>query len=93
MPGPAGPAGHKAAFGIGAAALMIVCCAGPALVVGGALATVGQLFASPVFVAAVLVVVIAGLALVLGRRHRGNRECCPPARRTPPEKVDDQQDF
>lgn len=38
-----------AALGIGAAALMVVCCAGPALVAGGALAAAGQFFASPSF--------------------------------------------
>lgn len=64
--------------GLVAVGAMTLCCAGPALLAGGALGAVGGFLSSPL-------VVIAGGALALAavvarRAARGDGACCPPSR-------------
>lgn len=64
--------------GVGAAVLMIVCCAGPALVAAGALAGVGGFLGNPWLIAAAVVLVAAGITAIVRRRRSGRDACCPP---------------
>jgi mercuric ion transport protein len=82
--------GQKAALGIGTAALMIACCAGPAVVAEGALAAGGHFFRSPLVLIAGLVLAGAGAALALTRSHRGNSDCCPPPSATTVEDTSEE---
>lgn len=70
-----------AALGIGAVALMVLCCAAPALLFGGGLAAFGGYISSTAVVIAGLVVVGVALAVFL-RRHTGSTDqsCCLPDR-------------
>ncbi|MET9969235.1 mercury transporter [Streptomyces sp. NPDC006356] len=70
-----------AAAAVGAGLLMVVCCAGPLLVAGGALGAVGGALAKPwlVTVGAVLLLAGAGYALrcrARRRRDAGPDDCC-----------------
>ncbi len=69
------------ALGVGAVALMVLCCVGPALLVGGGLAALGGFLSNPAVVIAGLVLLGAAL-IVFVRRHRGSldQSCCPPDR-------------
>jgi mercuric ion transport protein len=79
-PGPDGPSGAGlTAAGIGAALLVIVCCAGPVVLAAGALATIGAWLANPWVIAAGAALLIAALALVVRRRGEGKNACHPPA--------------
>ncbi|MFF4500413.1 hypothetical protein [Streptomyces sp. NPDC001401] len=70
-----------AAAGIGAALLVIVCCAGPVLVAAGALGALGGFLGNPwVITAAALLLVAAATAAV--RRRTGRDVHCPPTRST-----------
>nr|WP_024127515.1 hypothetical protein [Streptomyces sp. F12]AHE40251.1 merT [Streptomyces sp. F12] len=71
-----------AAAGIDAAVLMIVCCAGPALVAAGTLGALGGFLGNPWVIAAAIVVLVAAVTAVVRRRHSGRDVCCPPAKAT-----------
>ncbi|GAB3701430.1 hypothetical protein [Nocardiopsis sp. NPDC006832] len=70
------------AAGIGAAVLMIVCCAGPALVAAGALTGIGGFLGNPWVIATATVVVLVVVAVTtLARCRRSGRDaCCSPTR-------------
>jgi hypothetical protein len=68
-----------AAAGIGAAVLVIACCAGPALVAAGVLGALGGFLGSPWVIAAAIVVLAAAVTAVIRRRRAGRDACCPPA--------------
>ena len=63
---------------LGATALlaMVLCCAAPALVAGGLLASLGAVIRSPVVIA-LGVFVVGGTVVFVGRRRRKSA-CCPP---------------
>lgn len=64
---------------VGVVALPILCCAGPALVAGGALAGLGGVLRSPWLLLPALVLLSGGVALSMRRRgRRGGTTCCPP---------------
>ncbi|MEU3143057.1 MULTISPECIES: hypothetical protein [unclassified Streptomyces] len=65
------------AAGIGAALLMIACCAGPALIAAGALAGVGGVLGDPWVLATAVLVPVAAVTAVVRRRARRDA-CCPP---------------
>lgn len=65
---------------VGAAALLVICCAGPALIAGGVLAVLGGLLHSRWLIGAAVVMVLGTAGYLLRRRGRRN----PPGRRTPP---------
>lgn len=64
--------------GIGAALLMIVCCAGPVLIAAGALGALGGFLGSPWVIAAAVSVAAAAVMTVFLRRRSGRDACCPP---------------
>ncbi|MEU0118654.1 hypothetical protein ABZ137_34490 [Streptomyces bobili] len=67
-----------AAAGIGAALLMIACCAGPALMAAGAVAGIGGFLGNPWVIAAAVLVLAAAVTAAV-RHRRGRRDaCCPP---------------
>nr|WP_179367770.1 hypothetical protein [Streptomyces albidoflavus] len=69
-----------AAAGIGAALLMIACCAGPALIAAGALGTIGGFLGNPWVIAAAVLILAAAVTAAV-RRRRGRRDaCCPPTK-------------
>jgi mercuric ion transport protein len=67
------------AAGIGAALLVIVCCAGPALIAAGVLGAIGGVLGNPWMIAAAIVVLVAAVTTVVRRRRPGRKACCPPA--------------
>ncbi|GAA3093591.1 mercuric ion transport protein [Kribbella aluminosa] len=67
-----------AAAGIGAALLVILCCAGPALFAAGALAGIGGFLGNPWVIGAAVVVAAAAVTAVIRPRRAGRDECCPP---------------
>jgi hypothetical protein len=71
-----------AAAGIGAAVLVIVCCAGPALIAAGVLAGIGGFLGNPWVIAAAVVVLVAAVTAVVRRLRSGRAACCPPAEAT-----------
>ncbi|MFJ4014395.1 mercury transporter [Streptomyces sp. NPDC090026] len=80
---------------VGAGLVMVVCCAGPLLVAGGALGAVGGALASPWLITVGAVVLLAGTGYALRcrarrRRGAGAEDCCPtaPAEPRPNEQVD-----
>ncbi|MBT2419383.1 hypothetical protein J7F01_32945 [Streptomyces sp. ISL-22] len=66
-----------AVAGIGAALLMIVCCAAPALIAAGAVAGIGAWISSPWVIAAAVLLAAAAVTVIVRRRTRGD-SCCPP---------------
>lgn len=65
---------------LGVVALPILCCAGPALVAGGALAGLGGAVSSPWLLLPALVLLTGGVALLIRRRVRQDgTSCCPPS--------------
>lgn len=65
----------------GAGLLMVLCCAGPALVAGGALGILGGALGSPWAIGAGGLVIVAALGYALTRRHRTltrGADCCAP---------------
>lgn len=82
-----------AAAGIGAALLMIACCAGPALLAAGALGAIGGFLGNPWVIAAAVLVLAAAVTTVV-RRRRGQRDaCCPPTGSTPRSTDRDHSDI
>ncbi|WP_264961115.1 hypothetical protein [Mycobacterium kiyosense] len=76
---PPGVAGAWALGLVGVGALLVVCCAAPLLVAGGALGVLGGAFGNPWLIAAAAVVVLAAVGYTLRRRGRGEPPgCCPP---------------
>ena len=59
---------------VGGVALAVICCAGPALIAGGALAAVGGFFSNGSVIALGVLLVIVGLLVARSRRGRS----CPP---------------
>ncbi len=87
-PGKSSSAGIFAMLGV--AGLAVLCCAGPALVAGGALSVIGGAVRSLWLIAAGVVLVVAAVGYTLAcHRRRGGREgaagsdeCWPPRTRT-----------
>lgn len=80
--------GASSVLGIGAVAAMVLCCLGPALLVGGGLAAlggglaaVGGFLSSPLTVVTGLALAGAGLLVMLRRRARREDACCAPGTR------------
>lgn len=81
-----GGSGGTTALGVGAVAAMLLCCLGPALLVGGGLAAaggtlaaIGGFLSSPITVVSGLV--LAGVGLIALLRRRGSSRddsCCLP---------------
>lgn len=64
---------------LGAAAVLVtaLCCAGPALIAGGALAAVCGLLENPWVIRAAVAVLVAAVAVVFARRAKHDDHCCP----------------
>ncbi|MCX8565142.1 hypothetical protein OS122_30110 [Mycolicibacterium mucogenicum] len=75
---PMKPARSPLLLGGAAVALTVLCCAGPALIAGGALAAVCGLFENPWGIGAAVVLLVAAVVAVARRRTRGDT-CCPAA--------------
>lgn len=67
----------QAGLGFGAVALMLLCCAGPALLAAGALGSLGA-FLGNRLVILVGSVVAAAAVIGVGRRHSRGAACRPP---------------
>lgn len=62
--------------GLGLVAAMVLCCAGPALVAGGAFAALGGWLRNPlVIILGAAIVAVAASSMV--RRWRAGHACCP----------------
>ncbi|MGQ0826699.1 MAG: hypothetical protein ACT4OX_17020 [Actinomycetota bacterium] len=61
----------SALAGVGIALAMVLCCAGPVLVAGGALTAVGGFFGNPLVIAVGLAVVVVAVAVVVRGRAAG----------------------
>jgi len=68
--------------GIGAIAVatMVICCAAPALLAGGLLASLGAVVGNPLVIALGVALVTGAVAFAVV--HRRRRACCPPERQT-----------
>ncbi|MGH3864391.1 hypothetical protein [Actinokineospora sp.] len=66
--------------GTGIVALMLLCCAGPALVAAGALGALGAILTNPFVLAASAVLAVPAIAAWAVRRHHRDKTCCPPSR-------------
>jgi len=80
---PRGPsrAGILATVGLAAAALL--CCAGPALLAGGALSGLGGLLRNPWLIGGGAAVIVAAVGYAIARHTHGRggaqaEDCCPP---------------
>ena len=65
---------------VGGVALAVICCAGPALIAGGALAALGGFFSSGSVIALGVLLVIVGF---IAARSRRSRSCPPGGSRAP----------
>ncbi|WP_236240211.1 phage holin family protein [Streptomyces sp. CC228A] len=65
--------------GIGVVVLMVLCCAGPALIVSGALAGFGAWLGNPWVIATAVLIAAGTAAFVARRRTHHHASCCPPA--------------
>ncbi|MGH9176978.1 MAG: hypothetical protein ACRD0N_00285 [Acidimicrobiales bacterium] len=65
----------QAGLGFGAVALMLLCCAGPALLAAGALGSLGAILGNPLVILAGSVVAAAAV-IGAGRRHSRGAACC-----------------
>ena len=65
--------------GLGATAVlaMVLCCAGPALVAGGLVASLGAVVRNPVVITLGLAIIAGAVVFAIRRRRRA---CCPPGR-------------
>ncbi|MFE9651254.1 mercury transporter [Streptomyces sp. NPDC006365] len=85
-----------AATVIGAGLVMVVCCAGPLLVAGGAFSAVGGAPANPWLITMGVVVLLVGTAYALRcrvrRRHGAGPEDCRPNVPGPPPHHRDEDD-
>ncbi|WP_371811951.1 hypothetical protein [Kocuria sp. TGY1127_2] len=69
---------------------MVLCCALPLLIAGGALAGVGGVLGSPWVISAGLVVVAVAVIASLRRRRRNDVQgCCPPTPQTGADQGDE----
>lgn len=64
-------------MGLGAVALMALCCGGPALVATGALAAIARFFTNPI-VAGVAVIAVTLATVAVLRRRSADSSCCTP---------------
>jgi hypothetical protein len=65
--------------GVGFAALMMLCCAAPALIAAGALGVLGAWLASPWVIGGAVLLLVVGVGAVVGRRRGGSSggsDCC-----------------
>jgi hypothetical protein len=71
--------GGRIGLGVAAAAIMVVCCLGPALLIGGGLAATAGVLAVPTVGLLGIATAAVGGAWFLRRRHRpGDGACCTP---------------
>jgi mercuric ion transport protein len=88
------PSGRLGAWTVvGAAALMVICCAGPVLLAGGALSGAGAALRNPWLISIGALIVLAAPAWTVSRiaRHRphdSSDPCCPPVPPQPPSDID-----
>lgn len=75
---------------VGIGALPLLCCAGPALIAGGALGVLGGALGNPWLIGATAVVVLAAVGYTLRRHGHGkDRACTPPGHPdTSPDSAD-----
>ncbi|WP_219418053.1 hypothetical protein [Pseudonocardia nigra] len=70
------------AAGSAFAGLMVLCCAGPALLAAGALGALGAVLANPVVIAIGVLLAAVAVLWAFRRRRRlartGGHNCCPP---------------
>ncbi|MFG2550047.1 hypothetical protein [Streptomyces sp. NPDC048581] len=83
-----------AAGAVGAGLVLVVCCAGPLLVAGGALGAVGDVLPNPWLITTGAVVLLAAVAYALRcrvrRRHGAKPEdCCPNVSCPPPHQCEE----
>lgn len=78
MSEPSKQEGPRAGLLLLAGVAVVLCCAGPALVAGGALAGIGAALANPLVMGAGVTVLVVGLAHA-ARRNRRTTGCRPPA--------------
>ena len=83
MSEPRGPSRTGILTTLGVGALAVLCCAGPALLAGGALSGLGGVLGNPWLIAVGAVLVVAALGYPIARRTRrraasGLDVCCPP---------------
>lgn len=89
MSEPRGPS-SAGLFGVlGVALIAVLCCAGPALLAGGALSGIGGVLRNPWLITIGAALVLGALSygtarLVRARRSAGAADCCPPPTRTKP---------
>lgn len=72
-----------AALGVGAVAVMALCCGGPVLIAGGALGAIGGFFSSPLVIAVGVALIAVALVAAAKRSGRGGDDCCDPAASPP----------
>lgn len=78
-----------AALGVGAVFAMVLCCAGPLLLAGGAIGAIGGFLTSPVVIVLGVVLIVCALVAAT-RRTRTEEDCCAPqvARTSTDEALD-----
>lgn len=57
-------------WALGGVALAVLCCAGPALIAGGVLASIGGFLAGGYVIAGGILLVFLGLVIAVNRKHR-----------------------
>ncbi|MFJ2582884.1 hypothetical protein [Kitasatospora aureofaciens] len=82
---PDGPGPGAVGAGIGLVLLMVLCCAGPALIASGALAGIGAWLGSPWVIAAAVLPALGAVALAV-RRARHRAACCRPTSNDPADR-------
>jgi mercuric ion transport protein len=75
---PDSPGPGAVGAGIGVVLLMILCCAGPALLASGALAGLGAWLGNPWVIAAAVLLAVGAFTFVVHRRAQRRAACCPP---------------
>lgn len=63
-------------LGATAAVAMVICCAAPAFLAGGLLASLGAVVGNPLVIALGVALVVGAVVFAVVRRRR--RACCPP---------------
>ncbi len=76
---------------IGAALLMIVCCALPALIAAGALPGIGGFLGNRWAIAAAVLFLVAAVSAAVRRRRAGRDACCLPTGSTKPPRHRDRR--
>lgn len=81
-----------AALGVGAVFAMVLCCAGPVLVAGGAIGAIGGFLASPVVIALGISLIVCALVAAARRARTEEDRCAPQAAPTSTDEAHDRLD-